>query len=131
MELALQFYATMVSFHNLQCQSEEVNEQNHYAIAIVKRRVGYTENQDSWPQVNWKYFVYVLLQQSVWKYRLYNNWSKTLFFRFTTGRTRGALYTAHFMVMQKLGRSYKLSTLVKILILMKFNLTRASFTINL
>ena len=106
MELALQFYATMVSFHNLQCRSEEANEQNHYVIAIVKRRV---ENQDSWPQANWKYFVYVLLQQSVWKYRLYNNWSKTLFFRFTTGRTRGTLYTTLFMVMQKLGRSYKLS----------------------
>ena len=32
-----------------------------------------------------------------------------LLFRFTTGWARGALYAALFMVMQKLGRSYKLS----------------------
>ena len=25
---------------------------------------------------------------------MYNNWSKMLFFRFTTGQTRGALYSA-------------------------------------
>ena len=30
----------------------EANEQNHYAVAIVKRTGGCTENQSTWPQVN-------------------------------------------------------------------------------
>ena len=29
----------------LQCQREETNEQNHYAVVIVKRTAGCTENQ--------------------------------------------------------------------------------------
>ena len=35
-----------------QCQREEANEQYHYAVAIVKRTAGCTENQDSWPRAN-------------------------------------------------------------------------------
>ena len=42
----------LFSQENLQCQREEGNEQNHYAVAIVKRTTGCTENQGSWPQVN-------------------------------------------------------------------------------
>ena len=29
----------------LQCQRDEANEQNHYAVVIVKRTAGCTENQ--------------------------------------------------------------------------------------
>ena len=51
MELALQFYARMDSFHRRNYnakQREKVNEQNHYVLAILKRTVGCTENQGSW-----------------------------------------------------------------------------------
>ena len=43
MELALQFYARMDSFHRKNYnakQREEANEQNHYVVAILKRTVG-------------------------------------------------------------------------------------------
>ena len=42
---------------------------------------------------------------------MYNNWSKTPFFRFITGQTRGS-YLVHcgFLVMQKLGRYHKPSS---------------------
>ena len=50
-----------------------------------------------------------------------------LFFQFTTGQTRGALYNV-LSGDAKLGRSYKLTS--KILILMEFNLTQASSTMN-
>ena len=36
----------------LQYQREEANEQNHYAVAIVERTAGHTENQDNQPQAN-------------------------------------------------------------------------------
>ena len=53
-ELALQFYARMDSFHRkkLQCQREEANQQHHYAVVIVKRTAGCTENRGSWPWGN-------------------------------------------------------------------------------
>ena len=43
------FYARMNSFHKrkLQCQIEEANEQNPYAVLIVKRTAGCIENQGS------------------------------------------------------------------------------------
>ena len=63
---------------------------------------------------------------------MHNNWSKILFFRFTTGWTRGPLYTTFFTVMQKLGRFYKLSaSKTLIVILTGFNLTQALLTNNL
>ena len=42
----------------LQCQRKEVNEQNHYAVLIVKRTAGCTENQDSslWANQQHAYF---------------------------------------------------------------------------
>ena len=36
----------------LQCQREEANEENHYAVAIMKITAGCTENQGSWPRAN-------------------------------------------------------------------------------
>ena len=31
------------------------NEQNHYAVAIVKKTTGCTENQGSWLRGNWQH----------------------------------------------------------------------------
>ena len=36
---------------------EEANEQNPYAVTIVKT-AGCTENQGSWPQADWQHVVY-------------------------------------------------------------------------
>ena len=36
----------------LQCQREEANKQNHYAVVIVKRTTGCTENQGIRPRAN-------------------------------------------------------------------------------
>ena len=58
MILALRFYARMDSSsqqEKLQCQREEVNEQKHYTVVIVKRTTGCTENQDSWLWANWQH----------------------------------------------------------------------------
>ena len=38
---------------------EEANQQNHYPVVIVKRTAGCTENQGSWPQVNWQHIYLV------------------------------------------------------------------------
>ena len=109
----------------------KTGSKNHYAVAIVKRTAGCTENQGSWPQAN-RQHVHIFSQWSGnIKYTI-SNWSEMLFFWFTTGQTKSALYTVLCMVMQKLGRSYmyKLIALVKILILTGFNLTRASLTVS-
>ena len=45
----------LLSWEKLQCQREEVNEQKHYAVVIVKRTTGCTENQDSWLWANWQH----------------------------------------------------------------------------
>ena len=75
---------------------------------IVKRAAGCTENQGSWPQANWQDVVYFFSEMEILNV---HNWSKTLFFQFATGHTRGLLYcTFHGDAMiQQLGRSYKLS----------------------
>ena len=88
-----------------------------YAVTQVKRTTGYAENQGSWPWVNRQHAYNI--SSVKWIYQIYNkyvNWDKMLLFRFTTGWARGALYAALFMVMQKLGRSYKLKILILILI---------------
>ena len=37
----------------------EANEQNPYAVSIVKRTAGCIENQQgSWPSADWKHIVY-------------------------------------------------------------------------
>ena len=65
---------------------------------------------------------------------MYNNWSKMLFFRFTTGQIRGivALYTAPaFHGDAKVKKDLTNLALAIILILTGFNLTRALSTVNL
>ena len=91
-------------------------EQNHYAAAIVKRTAGCTENQGSWPWANWQHVYFFSEMHGNIECTI----TKTLFFLFTTGQTRGALYTVLFIVMQKLGRSYTLSA-SKILINININ----------
>ena len=49
----------LLSQEGLQCQREEANEENHYAVAIVKRAAGCTENEGSWPQANQQHLVYI------------------------------------------------------------------------
>ena len=128
----------------------------HYAVAITKRTNGCIENQDSWLRANWQH-VYFFSEVHRNIERSYNNWSKkvshnqtafsslykedkvvwlcetrskTLFFQFTTRQTRDSLSTALFMVMQKLGRSYKLGT-SKVLLLTVFNLMQVLSSVNL
>ena len=81
-QLALRFMQEWIdSFHRKNYNAKERKQMNKIiVVVIVKRTAGCAENQGCWP--------------SAWKYGMYNNWSKTLFFRFTTGWTRGALYTA-------------------------------------
>ena len=66
-----------------------------------------TENQGSWPWAN-QQDVYLFSEVHI-NIECTKTGAKTLLFRFTTWQTRGVLYTVLFMVMQKLGRSYKLS----------------------
>ena len=37
----------------------EANEQNYYAVVIVKIIAGCTENQGSWPWTNWQLSMYI------------------------------------------------------------------------
>ena len=63
---ASHFDERMDSFHKRKLQREEANEQNPYAVAIVKRTAGCTENQDGWPWGN--------PQHVQWKYQMHNYW---------------------------------------------------------
>ena len=49
----------------LQCQGEDANENNSYAVVIVKRTAGYTKNQDSWPQANQQNVVYFFSEMEI------------------------------------------------------------------
>ena len=44
----------------------EANEQNYYAVVIVKRIAGCTENQGSWLQADWQHIV--CFYSVKWKY---------------------------------------------------------------
>ena len=50
----VRFYARMDSFHrkNYNAKERKQIEQNHYAVAIVKRTTGCTENHGSWLWAN-------------------------------------------------------------------------------
>ena len=127
----------------------------HYAVAITKRKNGCTENQDSWLWANWQHVYFfskvhrniectitgarkshiarppflLLYKQDkvVW---LCETRSKTLFFQFHHTADQRFLVHCTFMVMQKLGRSYKLGT-SKVLVLTVFNLIQTLSSVNL
>ena len=105
----------MDSFHRkkLQCQREEANEQNHYTVAIVTEQLGVLRIKvRSWPWAN-RQHVYLFskvhdgnIECTLIGARHYSSISPL-------GRLEVPctdLYTALFIVMQKLGRYYKLGT---------------------
>ena len=67
MQGALRFNARMNSFHRrkLECQIEGANEQNPYAVVIVKRTAGCTENQGSWPRADQQQTVYFFSEMEI------------------------------------------------------------------
>ena len=46
-------YCTPFIAERVEFQKEGVNELDPYAVAIVKRTAGCTENEGSWPWANW------------------------------------------------------------------------------
>ena len=54
----------------LRCKIEKANEQNPYAVLIVKKTAGCTENQGSWPCTNWQHVVYFFSEV---EYLMHNN----------------------------------------------------------
>ena len=61
-------------------QRDEANEQDPYAVAIVKRTAGCRTKVVGHMPSRISAACSYSVSSAKWKYRAYNNWSKTLFF---------------------------------------------------
>ena len=78
----------------LECQREETNEQDPHVVVMRKRTAGCRTKVVGHVPRRISAACTLFLQRSGNVNCTIANWSKMLFFRFTTGWTGGALYTA-------------------------------------
>ena len=89
--LYMQKWTTFIRENHSIKEKKQMSKILMLSVVILKTIAECTENQGSWPRAHVVYFF-----TKVETLNVYINWSMTIFFWFTTGQTRGTLYTALF-----------------------------------